>query len=284
FGGSVRCVYETAIDDPDGEPYRHVNIDIDDHGRLNRHHLTLLPRFGAVYNLGQEMGNVYANISKGYKSGGYNTQMFSEVLQQRLMSIMGIGGSEDIDAIVGYRPEKSWNYEIGAHLWPADGLGLEAAVFYIDCRDQQLTMFPEGTTTGRMMTNAGQTRSMGAELTIHWQPAADWNLTASYGLTDARFVRFHDGREDYAGKRLPYVPANTLFVQGIYNHNWPDKIIKSLTAEVNLRGTGDIYWNEANTQRQPFYLLPGAQITAEAGVVSLSVWGRNLTAAIAPVL
>ncbi|MDE6669108.1 MAG: TonB-dependent receptor, partial [Muribaculaceae bacterium] len=125
---------------------------------------------------------------------------------------------------------------------------------------------------------AGQTRSMGAELTIHWQPAADWNLTASYGLTEARFVRFHDGREDYAGKRLPYVPANTLFVQGIYNHNWPDKIIKSLTAEVNLRGTGDIYWNEANTQRQPFYLLPGAQITAEAGIVSLSVWGRNLTA------
>lgn len=272
------CDTGYTIDDPDGQPYRHVNIDIDDRGRLSRHHLTLLPRFGAVYNLGRETGNIYASISKGYKSGGYNTQMFSEVLQQRLMSVMGIGGSEDIDAIVGYRPEKSWNYEVGAHLWPADDIGIEAALFYIDCRDQQLTMFPEGTTTGRMMTNAGQTRSMGAELTVHWQPATDWNLTASYGLTDARFVHFHDGRADYADKRLPYVPANTLFVQGIYNHEWTGKFIKSVTAEVNLRGTGDIYWNEANTQRQAFYLLPGAQITAEAGMVTLSVWGKNLTA------
>ncbi|MDE6679799.1 MAG: TonB-dependent receptor, partial [Muribaculaceae bacterium] len=217
-------------------------------------------------------------IAKGYKSGGYNTQMFSEVLQQRLMGIMGIGGNDDIDAIVGYRPEKSWNYEIGAHLWPTDGLGIEAALFYIDCRDQQLTMFPEGTTTGRMMTNAGQTRSMGAELTVHYRPVTDWNLTASYGLTDARFVHFNDGRADYAGKRLPYVPASTLFVQGIYSHSWKNSFIDNLTAEVNMRGTGDIYWNEANTQRQKFYVLPGAQITAESGVVSLSVWGRNLTA------
>ena len=272
------CDTGYTIDDPDGEPYRHVNINIDDRGRLSRHHLTLLPRFGAVFNLGRDIGNIYANIAKGYKSGGYNTQMFSEVLQQRLMGIMGIGGNDDIDAIVGYRPEKSWNYEIGAHLWPTDGLGIEAALFYIDCRDQQLTMFPEGTTTGRMMTNAGQTRSMGAELTIHYRPATDWNLTASYGLTDARFVHFNDGRADYAGKRLPYVPAGTLFVQGIYSHSWKNSFIDNLTAEVNMRGTGDIYWNEANTQRQKFYVLPGAQITAESGVVSLSVWGHNLTA------
>ena len=74
--------------------------------------------------------------------------MFSDVLQQRLMNIMGIGSAYDVDQIVGYKPEKSWNYEAGTHL---DLLGhrlrLDASLFWIECCDQQLTMFPDGTTS-----------------------------------------------------------------------------------------------------------------------------------------
>ena len=78
------------------------------------------------------------------------------------MGIMGIGASYDIDRMVSYKPEYSWNFEIGSHLGFFKGrLVVDVSVFYIDCRDQQLTMFPDGTTTGRMMTNAGKTRSFG---------------------------------------------------------------------------------------------------------------------------
>ena len=93
-----------------------MEIDIDDRGDLERHYLTVLPKIAAVYNLEDGLGNLYAKISKGYKAGGFNTQMFSDVLQQRLMTIMGLGSLYDVNDIVGYKPEKSWNYEIGAHL------------------------------------------------------------------------------------------------------------------------------------------------------------------------
>ena len=111
--------------------------------------------------------------------------MFSEVLQQRLMHIMGIGKQYDVNSVVGYKPEYSWNYEIGTHLSFAEGkVQAEMSLFYIDCRDQQLTMFPEGTTTGRIMTNAGKTRSAGGEISVKYIPVDGLLLNAAYGYTD----------------------------------------------------------------------------------------------------
>ncbi len=259
--------------------YRQVPIEINDRGRLARDYWMILPRVGVVRDLGEMGSNLYANISRGYKTGGFNTQMFSDVLQQRLMNIMGIGGNYDVDDIVGYKPESSWNYEIGAHTEWLDGkVTADAAIFYIDCRDQQLTMFPDGTTTGRIMTNAGKTRSFGGELSAMWRVNDAVTLNASYGYTNARFVRFNDGRNDYKGKRVPYAPANTLFLQGLWLHRWSGKPVESLEVDLNLRATGEIWWNESNTLRQPLYALLGASatLTTRSGI-SIQLWGKNLT-------
>lgn len=265
---------------PDGSlaPYRHVGVDIDDSGDLSRDYFNWLPKISALYTLPMDgQNNVYATIAKGYKSGGFNTQMFSDVLQQRLMSYMGIGERYDVDDIVGYKPESSWNCEVGAHLsFPGTSLDIDASLFYIDCHDQQLTMFPAGTTTGRMMTNAGRTRSFGGEFSADWSPIKNFSLKASYGYTNAKFSKFFNGIEDYKGKYVPYAPQNTLFVQGLYRFGFSG-FVKSLTLEANVRGTGKIYWNESNSMSQPFYALAGASITAEGNHWSVEVWGRNLT-------
>ena len=50
-----------------------------------------------------------------------------------------------------------------------------------------------------------------------------------------------------------------------------------LTLDANVRGAGEIYWNEANTMRQPFYGQLGASVTLAGKRYSLQVWGRNLT-------
>lgn len=65
----------------------------------------------------------------------------------------------------------SWNYEFGGHI-SCDGGRVYStfSAFFIDVRDQQVTVFPEGISTGRMMTNAGRTRSFGAELTVRYTP------------------------------------------------------------------------------------------------------------------
>ncbi|MDE5869175.1 MAG: TonB-dependent receptor, partial [Muribaculaceae bacterium] len=111
--------YEIYRKEDGGElsPYTHIDINIDERGKISRHYFNWMPRISALYEFGGVItGNVYGVVSKGYKAGGFNTQMFSEVLQGRLMSIMGIGGNHEVDEIVGYKPEYSWNYEIGSHL------------------------------------------------------------------------------------------------------------------------------------------------------------------------
>lgn len=260
------------------EPYRHVPIDIDDYGHLKKDFFTVLPKIAVTYLLDNDLGNIYAKVSKGYKAGGFNTQMFSDVLQQKLMGIMGIGAQYDVDEVVSYKPEKSWNYELGSHLnFRSIGLSMELTTFYIDCRDQQLTMFPDGTTTGRIMANAGKTRSFGAEVSASFTKVKNVEMNFSYGYTNAKFKKFFNGIYDYSGKTLPYVPSNTLFLQGLYTLNLKSNHISRLIFDLNLRGTGPIYWNEENNLRQNFYAQLGASVTWQWKNFEIKGWGKNLT-------
>jgi outer membrane receptor protein involved in Fe transport len=264
-----------------GEVYLSENIDINDGGNLNKHFAELLPKFSITYHLPTAgESSLYVSVSKGYKAGGFNTQMFSDVLQQRLMGIMGIGAAYDINDIVGYKPEKAWNYEIGGHFESVNRrIKGDLALFYIDCRDRQMTIFPDGTTTGRIMTNAGKTRSVGAEASLSVNFTDYLGMNMSYGYCDARFVRYNDGKADYKDKHVPYCPQHTLFAQAFYtcNINSDSFWIKSITIDVNVKGTGEIYWNEANTLRQPFYALLGSSLTLTGKHYSLQLWGQNLT-------
>jgi len=273
------CSTGYAISQMDGgvpSHYRDAYVNIDDSGTLGRDFITLLPKVAVMYDAGDGIGNVYAKFSRGYKAGGFNTQMFSDVLQQRLMTIMGIGAQYDIDDVVGYKPEQSWNYEVGCHLALLDGcLDIDVAAFYIDCRDQQLTMFPDGTTTGRIMTNAGSTRSYGGEVSLAYRLDDRFSFHGSYGFTDARFRKFFNGISDFKGKKLPYAPQNTLFLQALWSKRVAERI--RLTADVNMRGVGKIYWNEENTEWQDFYCLLGASLSCDIDNLSLQLWGKNLT-------
>lgn len=261
------------------EPYRHVDIDIDDKGDLKKDFFNVLPKIAVIYKF-EGLGSIYGKVSRGYKAGGFNTQMFSDVLQQRLMRIMGIGAQYKVEDVVSYKPEKSWNYELGSHLdFTGIGLSMEATLFYIDCQDQQLTMFPDGTTTGRIMTNAGKTRSFGAEFSGNWKVTDGLEFNLSYGYTNAKFKEFFNGISDYKGKWLPYVPSNTFFAQGLYTLGLrkQEKKINNLIFDINLRGTGPIYWNEENSLRQNFYALLGASVTWQYRNWEFKAWGRNLT-------
>lgn len=260
---------------------RRVNVDIADRGHLHHTYLQLLPKLAATWRLPDSApigGNLYASVAKGYKAGGFNTQMFSDVLQQRLMSMMGVGTSYDVDEIVSYKPEKSWNFELGTHLRSLDMRWEgEISLFYIDCTDQQLTMFPDGTTTGRIMTNAGKTRSYGFEVSASARPLEGLQLRCGYGFTDARFREFDNGKDSYAGKFVPYAPRQTLFLSARYERPLPFSFCRSVALEVDGSGAGRIYWDEANSLSQNFYMLMGASLTFSHPRYSLQFWGRNLT-------
>ena len=138
-------------------------------------------------------------------------------------------------------------------------------------------MFPPGTITGRIMTNAGRTHSAGIEFSSRLDPSHLVSFNVSYGYTHATFHRYNDGRADYAGCRLPYAPAHTLFVSA--SARAPESWLSFArpVAEVHVSGAGDIYWNEANTLRQPFYALAGLSVGLEAPRWSARLWAENIT-------
>ena len=262
-----------------------LQLEIDDRSTLKQTFTELLPKFSVMYSF-DETRNLYLTIAKGYKSGGFNTQIFSDVLQQKMMNRMGIGEVYDVQRGVAYKPEYSWNYEIGGHFSCMEGaVRGDFALFYIDCRDQQLTVFPPGQTTGRMMTNAGRTRSLGAEAAVQISPWRTFDINLAYGYTDARFVRYEttvkndDGdpvRISYKDNRIPYAPQHTLSAGAAWTVPTGVKWLGDLVFQAGVRCAGRIWWNEENTLSQPFYALTDASVRFEHARYSLSVWGRNL--------
>ena len=251
-------------------------IHIDNSDRLRQHFAQFLPKFSITYNLPHSA--VFFSVAKGYKSGGFNTQMFSDFLQQRLMEEMNRPAQYDVDKMVKYRPEISWNYELGGHFSvDRNRVYSTFALFLIECRDQQLTMFPDGTTTGRIMANAGRTRSLGGEFTLNYRPTDRWHFNLAYGYTRATFRRFSDGIEDFRGKRVPYAPSNTLFTAATYRQPLTLGWLHAVSLTADMRGTGSIYWDEANLWRQPFYTELGATLRFEFPAGSFELWGKNLT-------
>lgn len=262
----------------DGSTLMHGDVDLDDSDYLSKSFWEFLPKIAVTYNFGK-WSSAYISAARGYKAGGFNTQMFSDVLQQRLMSeLSSYVTAYDIDDVVTYKPEHSWTFEAGTHLeWLDRTLTLDATVFYIHCTDQQLTMFPDGTTTGRMMTNAGSTRSYGIEIELNARPLKNVEAGLSYGYTNARFIEFDNGQEDFADKVIPYAPQNTIFAHAKYTIPVKSDWLQRIVIGANVKGAGKIYWDEANENSQPFYALLGATVRLQRQNVALDLWGENLT-------
>lgn len=251
-------------------------------GKQSQQYMELLPRLSIAYLFGSS--RIYASLSKGYKSGGFNTQLFSDILQNGMMNNMmqDIGvqmlnptSNYTVSEVIEYKPEYSWNYEVGIN-YAKPNFTADAVLFFINCRDQQLTVFPEGQSTGRMMTNAGRTRNFGAELSMsYW--CNQWRFTANYGYTNATFRNYRSGGEDYRGKYVPYVPQHTVALGSEYAFLFSGKLLDKLTLGVSWRGIGPIYWDEQNSVKQKFYGTFDASIRLQKQKFSCTIWGKNLT-------
>lgn len=256
-------------------------------GIRSAHFLQVLPRLALSYDTPH--ATTYGYVAKGYKAGGYNPQIFSTVTQNLLMtdlaSDMGIHLTiadpryTDV-AITSYRPETAWTFELGTHLTPVAGLSLDFDAFHIQCRDQQVTVFPTGKTTGRMMANAARSQIWGAEAELQylWTHRRWRGLAAcSYGFTDARFTRFDDGMGDYAGHVIPYAPRHTAHALVTTRFQLGSQILQALSLTLKADRTGRIFWNEQNDCSQNPYNLFGATLSFEWQHAQFQLWGRNMT-------
>jgi outer membrane receptor protein involved in Fe transport len=255
----------------------------------------LLPKIGLTYSF-NKVGNVYALVSKGYRAGGYNIQMFSDILQTDLNANQQKAmrgdydvehSAEDYDAIeetIAYKPEESWNFEVGTHLNLFDSqVHFDLALFYMKIRNQQLSIMEPHSNYGRIMVNAGKSHSCGLEMSLRgraFDNALDWGMT--YSFTNTKFDKYLVTKGgavapdvdafdvDYDGNYVPFVPRHTFSAMADYH-------IGKFTIGANVSGQGKTWWDEANTYSQKFYAVLGAHADYDFGPVVVTVWGRNLT-------
>ena len=267
----------------------------------------LLPKFALTYQ--NDNGNqFYAVVSKGFRAGGYNLQMFSDIFQTEQRSL-GAGMAqlmkgdmnvthtdadyENVNQTISYKPEESWNYEAGAHLNLFDNrLHADLAVFYMRIQNQQLSVMAGNYGYGRMMVNAGRSASCGAEISLRGSLLDDrLSWTATYGFTRSTFRNYtdsvsiagEDGKKqttavDYRGKKVPFVPAHTMSLTADYRIPVSaNGLLKNIIPGANLVCNGPTYWDAANEFKQDLYAVLGAHLTFDFGCFDLDLWGRNLT-------
>ena len=263
------------IASPDGDIDRLLPVQLA--GTQTAHYLQWAPKVAITYNCGNSIW--HASAGRGFKAGGFNTQLFSDLVQQLMTSeiirnYIAVKDDIDVKKTTRYKPEYSWNLDAG-YKWQKNSTSASATVFYTDCRDQQLTVFPPGMQTGRMMTNAGHSRICGVEL----EGMHRWNavtLQASYGYTHAVFADYPDGNANYKGNHIPYVPQHTLMAGADWQVPLKNDRM-SLLLHADARGVGPLYWDERNEARQDFYALLNASARLSYDSWSLTLWGRNLT-------
>ena len=290
---------------------------IDWGGNLHQGYLRLLPRLAVKYDLASDRGNIYLSVSEGMRSGGYNLQMFSDLLQGAMRADMMNGvkqGVKDyladlaasgtttmppfVSGLVAgimdekmpqyatptteqvvYKPEYTWSFEAGTHLNLLNrSLTADAAAFIMLIHNQQIARFA-GTGLGRMMVNAGRSRSIGAEASLRYAPDVHLAIAANYGFTHSTFIRYDDGTSaDWSGNHIPFAPIHTISLDASYTWQplrptW----LRAVSLGVNTQAAGRIYWTEANDHSQPLYATLGAHLMLHTSSVTVTLWGKNLT-------
>ena len=276
-------------------PFKGLNSSPKVNGNISHDYIQLLPKFALQYNFDKK-NNLYASVSKGYRSGGYNIQMFSEIVQGEMINgmiavldekthgmVSQMGGDKiphyefNIQETTLYKPEYSWNYEVGAHLTLCDGkLQTDLAAFYMDTHDQQISRFAQSG-LGRVTVNAGKSRSLGAEAAVNAQITDAFGVNANYGFTHATFTDYVVSDEvNYNGKYVPFVPKHTFGVGAQYRIPLKNsKLLDNITINANYRGAGRIYWTESNEVSQAVYGTLNGRINLNKGNGQIGLWINN---------
>ena len=302
-------------------PQRTFNVEDALRGSLSKSYLQLLPKFTLQWSpnsLNHEPLNlfkplnlkvIYASVSRGYRSGGYNIQMFSDLLQSRMqtaimqnvaaatipvvesvsimpsdakarvrdiLTSMSEQSDTDVDAATWYKPESSWNYEVGTHMDLFAGrLQADLSAFWMDTRNQQISKMSSGG-LGRVTVNNGSSRSLGCEAALRLRATDQLHLQAAYGFTHATFNDQSSDSKSSARPEgtldpsrnhqiiyVPFVPRHTLYVGATqtWNPTHAPSWLDAITLHADYRGAGLIYWDEANTSSQSFAGTLNARLT-----------------------
>lgn len=227
------------------------------------------PSLTVAYDLTDD-ANVYAKVTEGYKTGGFNVRA----------STMDIFRD-------GFDEETLRSYEVGMKSqWLANRLRVNAAVFRADYKDIQVSTQANTNDPAKAdIINAGKATIQGAELEVTALPMEGLLVSLQYGYLDAGYDKIvnvfgANVTSDYALVNAPrhsYTLDTTWdiartpigLVVANLNYTWQDE--KFIRAERTPQSSKIDDYGLLNA-RLTLDEIPGVPV----GQLKVSLWGRNL--------
>jgi iron complex outermembrane receptor protein len=139
-----------------------------------------LPKLGVEFQVNEDV-LLFANASRGYKAGGYNSRALSGNPPQ------------------AYDPEYINAYEIGIKTaWADDRAFLNIAAFYNDYEDIQLLSVVDlgGGNVETVINNAAKGRIIGGEIELTALPHPDFRLGVGLGYLDTEYTEVDEDAQN----------------------------------------------------------------------------------------
>ena len=209
-----------------------------------------------------ELNNVYASVSRGYKAGGFNPVVDANFPAQRR----------------SFDPEFLTNYELGWHYEnAATGLSSNLSVFYMQRDDLQVDG-SEQLDSGAFIffiENIDSGSNYGLEWDVNWRFDPSWQLNASLGLLDSEFKnysyrpRFQEPI-NLSGRGQAHAP-NYQFHFGLQYHS-----PTGFFARAEFNAVDEFFFSNSHNQKSDPYQVVNARIGYEKKNWSVYLWGNNI--------
>ncbi len=259
------------------------------------------PRVALNHKLTDDI-NIYANYSRGYKAGGFNTFAFNISYEdwtgwdadEEWFDYEPDGVIDGIDSdfwaselyggempegstLASYDPEIVDSYEIGLKGdFLANTLKVNIGAYFYDYQDFQGIFAANG---GSVIKNIGQAEGSGVEFDVTYLPTDNLRLFLATAIQDSEVVKGTDlDGSSLAGKKLA-APDVTISFVGSYYWYLESDIDLALQVSYNWQTEtmGEEFMGGNDIFALPSYGLLGAQFSATSMSWSVSAYVDNIT-------
>ena len=230
-----------------------------------QHGTEVLPKFSIAYHFDKDI-MAYSTVSRGFEPGD-------------LVEGFDVAGNP---LLTLYKPETTWNYELGLKSTLLDRVRFNAAAFYIqyDQRLFQTNVLESGQLVG-VTENIGSSHNYGGEFDVSTRLWRELFVSGSFGVTKAIWgnIPIFDSDLNEPTNLSGRSATNTPSYQGSLSLDWSHPLTEHLVfgARVDASFVGYSFWDVTDHYRQnPYQLLNlGARLESDHWTVSAHV--SNLT-------
>ncbi len=224
------------------------------------------PKVGLDYQF-SDATLIYSTISQGFKSGGYNVRARADL---------------DPTSTRPYDEETVTAFELGVKTSLTDYTTLNAAYFYSDYKDIQISVFK--TINSQFfgdIQNAGRGVIQGLELELSTLLTDNWTVGGNAAYIDAKYKEYRDasGNNIASQQKFTNTPEFTATLNTIYDHSLGEH--GNLMAYASYSYRSEVYptTDLSEVLKQDGYGLVDASLTWRpySGDWTVALEGKNLT-------